>query len=179
MTRLLLVLTAMATAACATMNVGSYLDRRADLRRYRTYTWDASDRLTTGDPRLDNNEIFARCVRNRVERELANRGFVKQATGSADLIVHYHASVTQKIDVFLLDPTYPDGDPADARSTVYDAGTLVVDFVDSQHDEVVWRGWAEGSLEGAIDDQVWLEARVEEAVRRIFQRLPASAGHSR
>ena len=174
MTRVFIVLTAITIAACATMDVGSYLDRTADLRRYRTYAWEASDRLTTGDPRLDNNEMFTRCVQDRVDRELANRGFVKETTGSPDLILHYHASVTQKIESHQLDPTYPYADSADARPTVYDAGTLFVDFVDSRRQALVWRGWAEGGLEGVIDDQAWLEARVEEAVHRIIQRLPIS-----
>lgn len=72
-----------------------------------------------------------------------------------------------------LDRPYGNADPADTRPAVYDAGTLFVDLVDARTGAVVWRGWAEGSLDGAIDDQVWLEARVDEAVRRIMQRLPA------
>jgi hypothetical protein len=36
----------------------------------------------------------------------------------------------------------------------------------------VWRGWARGSLDGAINDQAWLEERVDEAVARIMERLP-------
>jgi hypothetical protein len=36
----------------------------------------------------------------------------------------------------------------------------------------VWRGWIEGSLDGVIDHQDWLDARVDDAVTRILQQLP-------
>ena len=45
-------------------------------------------------------------------------------------------------------------------------------FVDTRTNRVVWRGWAEGSVDGVIDNQQWLEQRVDEAVRRILARLP-------
>lgn len=61
-----------------------------------------------------------------------------------------------------------DGD----RQFVYDEGTLVVDLVDPRAQTLVWRGWAESSFEGAIDDQAWMEARIDEAVARILERLP-------
>ena len=36
----------------------------------------------------------------------------------------------------------------------------------------VWRGWAEGSIEGAIDDQQWMENRIDRAVTQILAKLP-------
>jgi hypothetical protein len=36
---------------------------------------------------------------------------------------------------------------------------------------VVWRGWAEGSVDGVIDNQQWLEQRREDG--RISCSLPA------
>ena len=54
----------------------------------------------------------------------------------------------------------------------YDAGTLMIDLVDTRTNKLVWRGWAEGSIEGAIDNQDWMERRIGEAVGRIMERLP-------
>ena len=87
---------------CATMNVNSYIERGVDLRQYKTYGWAPPDTWSTGDPRLDNNRFFDERVRAQVEKELARRGFEKTAT-QPDMLVHYHASVSQEIDVRELD----------------------------------------------------------------------------
>jgi hypothetical protein len=159
-------------AGCATMNVNSFVERGIDVRQYRTFSWGPPDTVSTGDPRLDNNRFFDERVRAQVEKELAARGFEKESSGTPDLLVHYHASVTQEIDVRNLDREYRYCENADCRPYVYDAGTLFVDLVDPRTNKLVWRGWAEGSVEGVIDNQDWMEARVDEAVTRILERLP-------
>jgi hypothetical protein len=124
----------------------------------------------TGDPRLDNNELFDRWVRGEVEKELAGRGFEK-TTGAPELLVHYHASITQKIDIAEVDRAYLDCRMADCEAFVYDAGTLSIDLIDARSQRLVWRGWAEGSFDGMLDDQAGLEARIDEAVTHILRRL--------
>ena len=47
-----------------------------------------------------------------------------------------------------------------------------IDLVDRRTNRLVWRGWAAGSIEGLIDDQAWLEKRIDETVARIMLRLP-------
>ena len=59
---------------------------------------------------------------------------------------------------------------------VYDAGTLLLDLVDRRTNAVVWRGWAEGSLDAAIDEQDRLERNVDDAVAKILARLPRGDG---
>jgi hypothetical protein len=159
-------------AACATMNVSSYVERGFEIRQYRTFGWGTADTFSTGDPRLDNNRFFDERVRMQVEKELAARGFEKELSGTPDLLVHYHASVKQEIDVRNLDREYAYCEERDCRPYVYDAGTLFVDLADPRTNKLVWRGWAEGSVEGMIDNQDWMEARVDEAVTRILARLP-------
>lgn len=166
-------LTIQALAGCASgLRVGSFLERQADLRQYSTYDWGPETALSTGDPRLDNNPFFDRRVRMRVEEELERRGFEKAAGSPPDLLVHYHANVSQKIAVTGLDRDYTLRRDDEPRATVYDAGTLFVDLVDPRRKTLVWRGWAEGSLEGAIDDQDWMEERIDQAVAAVMARLP-------
>jgi hypothetical protein len=159
-------------AACAVVSVRSYSSRGLDLGRYHTYAWKPADSHGTGDPRLDNNRFFEERVRQQVDRQLAARGFEKTAS-APDLVVHYHASFTQKLEVREEDQQYAPCLPEDCRASVYDAGTLVVDLVDARTETLLWRGWAEGSMDGVIDNQTWLEERVDAAVLRIFQRLPS------
>lgn len=166
------VLAAAVVAACAPMRVNSYEWPGAEFGRYRTFGWAAQDRLSTGDARLDNNEIFRAGVRRAVERELTPRGFEPADPAAADLLVHVHAHVDQRIESRNLDRDLGPCAPGACGPYVYDAGTLLLDLVDRRTNAVVWRGWAEGSLDAAIDQQDQLERTVDEAVAKILARLP-------
>jgi hypothetical protein len=163
-------LSALTATACATMQVSSYVERGMDVTRYRTYHWAPADTQATGDPRLDNNEFFRDRIQSQVDRRLGDRGFEKTAAGEPDLVVHYHASVSQEINANGVDQ--PNVTCESCEPYVYDAGTIVVDLVDARTRRLVWRGWAEGSIDGAIDDQTFLERQIDEAVARIIGQLP-------
>ena len=62
--------------------------------------------MSTGDPRLDNNRFFDERVRTQIEKELAATGLERTASATPDLLVHYHASITQGIDIRDLDREY-------------------------------------------------------------------------
>jgi hypothetical protein len=160
-----------AFSACASMNVSSYLERGVDFRAYRTYQWDMTDDRATGDPRLDNNPFFHERVQANVEETLARRGFEKVTADAPQLLVHYHASINQEIDVRTADRKYGYSD--DREPFVYDAGTIVIDFVDATTSRLVWRGWIEGSVDGVIDNQGWMEEKIDEVVARILEQLPS------
>lgn len=158
-------------SGCASLKVNSYLDRGSDLRRYRTFNWGSPDTWSIGDPRLDNNRFFDERVRAQVEKQLASRGFEKSES-QPDLLVHYHASVSQEIDVRELDAAGSYCADRDCRPFIYDRGTLFVDLVEPRTDKIIWRGWSEGSIDGVVDDQAWMERHIDEAVARILTRLP-------
>jgi hypothetical protein len=166
---LALVTAAVAATACAPVRVNASLERGMDFTRYASYAWATDDQFATGDPRLDNNEFFESRLRANVERILGARGFEKASAATADLVIHYHASAAQKIDVNALDRQY--GYCEECHSSIYDAGTITIDLVDARANRLVWRGWSEGSLEG-IDRQDVIEARIDDAVAKILERLP-------
>src|SRR5688572_33372640 len=94
-----LAVAALILAGCASRNVGSFLERGSDVARYRTYSWAPAGTQETGDPRLDNNPFFHERIQADVEKQLAARGFEKAASGAPDLLIHYHASISQRIEV--------------------------------------------------------------------------------
>jgi hypothetical protein len=160
---------------CATMTAGSYAQRGIDFAQYHTYTWGAPDALPTGDPRLDANPFFEDHFEGAVERQLARNGFGRMDE-NPDLLIHYHANITQRLEVHGVDTSYPcrNGDDCQPRASEYDSGTLVLDFVDARTSKVVWRGWAQSNVTGIITDQDRLERYISDAVRRIFERFPGS-----
>jgi hypothetical protein len=158
-------------ASCAPVRVNSYVGRDADLHRYRTYAWAPADAVSTGDARLDNNTFFSDRVRQAVDARLRDRGFEK-VSGQPDLLVHYHARVQQRIEAREIHPGDTDCNPRDCGPSVFDSGTLLIDLIEAQSNRLMWRGWAERSLEGVVDDQAWMEATIDDAVTRIMARLP-------
>ena len=158
---------AFALAGCASTEVRSYVARGADFHSHRTYNWGPIEARPTGDPRLDNNPIFQHRVQAAVDEQLAGRGFEK--TASPQFLVHYHASVTQEIQI---SPNDHGVACEECRPEVYDEGTLLIDLMDARTGLLAWRGWAKGSIDGVIDDQAWMEQRIDEAVARIMRELP-------
>lgn len=148
--RLVMVIAAAVTLnACATLQVHSYRERGADFGRYHSYAWGAPDAFSTGDPRLDNNRFFSERVEGAVDRQLAGRGLEKTGAGAADLVIHLHTRVDQRLDT-----------------------TLMLDFIDGRTNRLAWRGWAERVLDGVVDDQHVMEEAVDNAVERILAQLP-------
>ena len=60
----------------------------------------------------------------------------------------------------------------ECRSYVYDEGTILIDIVDGRTKALIWRGWAERSLEGIVDDQNLMDQTIDRAVSKICARLP-------
>jgi hypothetical protein len=157
--------------SCAPMRVNSYATQTADMRVYKTYAWDTAELGMTGDPRLDNNRIFMDRVQQAADAQMRFRGYEKLTRGTADMTLHIHARVEQRIDSALLDVDRACQQP-ECHSYVYDQGTLLLDVVDARSKALIWRGWAERSLDGIVDNQDAMNQVIDRAVSAIFARLP-------
>ncbi|OFW13400.1 MAG: hypothetical protein A3F70_18080 [Acidobacteria bacterium RIFCSPLOWO2_12_FULL_67_14] len=166
-------LAALTLAGCATMNVSSHVQQGIDFTKYRTFDWGPADALPTGDPRLDRDPFFQDHVQGAVEKGLAAKGFKRAGDGTPDLVIHYHANITQRVDVNRLDREYGYCYDADCLVRVFDveAGTLVLDIVDARTNRLVWRGWAQHSVQDMLRDQDRMAAKINEAVGRMFEHL--------
>ena len=169
-----LAISLVGSTSCATMMVGSHVQRSLDFAQYRTFDWGVPDALPTGDPRLDDNPFFNDHMQGAVERQLAAKGLELSASGTPDLLIHYHANVMQRIDVNRVDREYGycSGDSCAGQVVEYEAGTLILDVVDSRTNRVVWRGWAQDRFVGVIDNRDRLERMINTAVAHMLARFP-------
>ncbi len=168
-------LSTLAVTGCATtMNVSSHVERGLDFAHFHTYDWGPAEALPTGDPRLDRNPFFQDHVQGAVEKQLAARGFQRSASGTPDLLIHYHASINQRIDISRLDRQYGYCYTDDCQAGVveYEAGTLVLDIVDTRTNKLIWRGWAQDSVEEVLQNQDKMARQIDEAVTRMLAMLP-------
>ena len=176
-TSIILATTALVLTGCATMNVSSHVLKGADFTQYRTFEWGPADALPTGDPRLDRDPFLQDHVQGAIEKGLAGRGFARVSVGTADLLIHYHANISPRIDINRLDRErgYCYDDACGVRTVEKEAGTLVLDVIDARTNRLVWRGWAQDSFDGVINNQDRLADKVEESVRRILEQMPNAA----
>jgi hypothetical protein len=156
------------------MNVSSHVERGLEFSRYHTYDWGPADALPTGDPRLDKNPFFRDHLEGAVEKRLAAKGFERSTSGTPDLLIHYHANITDRIDVNRVDRQYGYcyGVDCSARVVEYEGGTLVLDIVDARTNRVIWRGWAQDSVEDMLNNQDRMARKIDEAVERMLKLLP-------
>ena len=87
--------------------------------------------------------------------------------------MHYHANISQRFEVNGVDREhgycYENCEP---KVIEYEQGTLVIDVVDTHTNKVVWRGWAQDSVQGMIDNQDQMEKKINEAVTKMMKEFP-------
>jgi hypothetical protein len=170
------VVTVFAVTGCATtMTVSSHMERGLDLSRYHTFDWGPADALPSGDARLDKDPFFNDHVLGAVERGLSARGLALASAGPPDLLIHYHASITRRLEVdHRQDHAFANcaSGECPGEVTEYEAGTLVLDILDARSNRLLWRGWAQNSVEDMLDDPDRMAKTIEEAVARMLRRLP-------
>jgi hypothetical protein len=169
-----IVVAATFVVGCATLNVSSHVERGIDFTQFVTFDWGPADAFPVGDPRLDNNPFFRDYLTGAIEKQLAKRGY-RRATGSPNLLVHFHANVTERFEVHGVEPynsqtCAPNCEPSIAQ---YEEGTIVVDVADASTGKVIWRGWAQDNIRGFIDDQDAMQRHIVKSVDRMFASFPA------
>ncbi len=172
----LIVAAALLVAACSIpLSAGADFDSNVDFTRYSTFTWDEADERPTGDVRLENNPFFTERLHSAIRRELESRGIRYDAEGPA-LVVHHHATVMDRVDVYEADRERgydPSAYGPGTQVVQWEEGTFLVDIADRETRRVLWRGWAKCDIEAALNDSKRMTSLVNDAVALMFQRLPA------
>jgi hypothetical protein len=156
------------------MTVSSHVERGLDLTLYRTFAWGPADALPTGDPRLDQNPFFKDHFEGAVEKQLAARG-IELKTTNPDLLIHYHASITERIEAnhTASEYGYCATGNCDTRVTDFEAGTLILDIIDARTNRLIWRGWAQHALGDMLENHDHMAERIDQAVSRMLARFRA------
>ena len=166
---------ALSTTACGiTMRAGADFEPDLDLGVYRSFGLDEAAISESGDARLQDNPFFQDRLLEAVERELSARG-IHRDESSPEMMVHYHLTVEDHIEVYETDPQ--SGDPASPYGSgtnvrQYEEGTFVIHFEDPGTHDYVWVGWAQGDMGRALTGAEEMRKWVDEAVTLMFEHLP-------
>ncbi len=159
------------------MAAGADFSPTVDFARYSSFTFDEPDDRPIGDPRLENNPLFEARVHSAIALELATRGITQGGDRSA-LVVHHHATVRDRVDVYETDRRAGYGTPDwedETQVVEYEEGTFIVDIADAETRDLIWRGWARFDIGSAMSDPRTLAAAIDDAIREMFERYPVEA----
>lgn len=173
MRRALIAVVLAAVAGCSPYSISDDFDNSADFSKYKTWTWFTGTKPS--GPGLDAlNEAR---IKTALEAELPLRGLTRN-DAAADLLVAYHASVSQKIEVTPTTLSYGygwgrgyAGMSYGNEVRTYDEGTLIVDLLDAKTKALVWRGTARATVYRDADPEYRTE-RIRGAIQAILQRYP-------
>jgi hypothetical protein len=159
-------------------------DQRVPVLTGSAWTWGASDAgrsFPERHPMVDNATVRAR-VERALAAELERKGFSRAADSSqARFLVHFHIGIEERHEVVgelrppcvgdacLMDWGYWGRPESMSREIAYEAGQLMVDFVDSGSRKVIWRG----VLENDFVKQDVEEAQLAKYLRKLLGSLPA------
>jgi len=156
-------------AGCSGIDVATDYNQEWNFSSYKTYDWVAVKSPSLVDPVLETPLLESR-VKNAVERELGIKGF-ERSEEDPDFFISYHVGTKSQVDVSTCGYHYPASSHCwggEVESYAYSEGTLVLDFIDSAEEELVWRGTAKGAL---YDDDDAKEV-LNQAVVKILKDFP-------
>jgi hypothetical protein len=173
---------------CSTMEIQSDYDTGTDFSTLRSYAW-LDDRSAVEGGEKETRSLLDQRIRRAVEQTLLEKGHPKVPQDQASFLVSYHVGVDRKLDVHTIHHGYgygyggrgyyhygPYWGPywggySDTRIREYDEGTLLIDFIDPERRELLWRGSAQARVEG-YSKPAEREERVRKAVAKILEQFP-------
>ena len=192
---LILFLLVLFMSGCSTatklpkMRAGSDHDPSVDFSALKSYDWMPESPFNTGDPRVDDDSVMHARIRNAVDRELAEKGFMKLPSTTPDFLIGYHVTVADKTSIRFLNnyygytdgwgmsyeartgkPYQPDG-PAEKVEFEYQQGTVILDIALSEPRQLIWRGEVTASIDP--DEKADAKSkRINNAIELLLQQFP-------
>jgi hypothetical protein len=164
---------------------GDY-DKAVDFGKYRTYNFVAAQ--SPGGS--DYKSLATRILQQAASREMESRGYTK--ADNADLLINFKGKLEEKTDIestpapmygagwgyrgWYGAPYGAYGYGTEVSTHRYNVGTLVMDMVDREKQQVVFQGGVEDVVtKKMLEDR---EALLNNAVVGIFSKFPFRAGQS-
>jgi len=177
-----LTVSVMILCGCSTVSVTTDYDRTANFAKYRTYAVEPPANAPALSPSADAT------LRTTLRENLAARGIIEvPPSGNPDLAVVPHMRTQQRYSVQQTTtwgygpgvwPYYGGfygmwyGAPVTYNTiSSYTEGTLILDFVDTSNQRLVFRGTGTGTVSNRPERNA---DKVREAVEKIVARFPAT-----
>jgi hypothetical protein len=167
----LLMCLAILLSGCSSLSVNYDWDNEAAFPSYRTFAWVQQGTMPVGDAQaaLARNSLLDQRIKRAVNTQLEGKG-MRLDEQNPDLLCAYHTGVQEKVNV--TDWGYRYGDAywgyggRNLDVTQYTEGTLIIDLIDANTTQLVWRA----SASKVIDDNVSPE-KAEYEINNIVKEM--------
>jgi hypothetical protein len=159
-------------------DTNSYFDKGYEFTTLKTFDFKTQRRISS-DP-VANNQLWADAIRDEIRKDLQANGFEPVTPGQrADFLVAYYVGLKEKYDVRVMDYGYPGfwgprrfrwawGWPnnIDVWKIPYTDSTLIVDIIDGQTNQLIWRGYDTNTIDMKKPDK-----RLDKAVDSLVKKF--------
>jgi Domain of unknown function (DUF4136) len=163
------------TAMAAT---NSYFDKEYEFSSLKTFAFKTQHRISR-DP-IANNRLWGQTIHKEIASDLQSNGFEPAAKGAhADFLVAYYVGLKEKYDVQVMGYGYPGfwgprrfrwawGWPSDLDvwRIPYTDSTLIMDVIDGQTNQLIWRGYDANTIDMKKPDK-----RLDKAVDGLVKKF--------
>lgn len=154
---------------CSAISVQYDYDTAADFSKLKTYDW-----LPTPEDR-EISQLSVRRIKNAVNTELGAKGLALNPN-NPDFLIAMHIMKRRKLDIRNWGygyghhwGRYGGGHRIDVYQ--YEEGTLILDFVEVESLELIWRGVARGRIESVATPEK-RRLRINRTVRETLKNFP-------
>ncbi|MGH7495796.1 MAG: DUF4136 domain-containing protein [bacterium] len=176
----LVISLAMIAIGCApSISVKQDYDKDANFTALKTYDWMHAPTTAVGNVKaaLERNTLLDKRVRSNVNDQLMAKGY-RQDSANPDFYVIYHTGVEDKVNVTDWGYSYAGygrysgwGAPSSIDVYQYKEGTLIVDVIDAKTKQLIWRGFATGTVNPDAKTEQ-REKKLNEAITKMMSQFP-------
>jgi hypothetical protein len=177
---MLIALIVVAIAVSLGAETNSYFDKQYDFASLKTWDFKTQRRISS-DP-IANNQLWADDLSKEVASDMAANGFERVQSGArADFLVAFYVGLKEKYDVQLMDYGYPGfwgprrfrwgwgwPDNTDVWRIPYTDSTLIIDIIDGQTNQLIWRGYDTNTIDMKKPDKQ-LDKAVDSLVKKFIK----------
>lgn len=172
---ILLAVGVLLVMACSEKITAHYdFDKSIEIHRLPKYRWAQRSHIESSTNPLMYNELNDKRIKTAVNEQLKQKGY-EFSDSAAQVIVHYHI-VIDKGTVVRADPLGYHGGLLGSinnpQTYTFEKGTLIIDFMKADTNELIWRGWAESILN---EEDLITEDLIDQSTKKIFKSFPESA----
>jgi len=164
-----------AVSGCSSLTVNYDYDQDANWAKYRTYGWmETSQRDSDQNSPLANTGLLQQRLQNSINLVMADRRIT--ASDDPDLLVIYHLGSQDKIQVTDWGYRYSDyywgygGRQIDVYQ--FTEGSLVIDLVDAETQNLVWRGTGTKVIDQTQKSPEEMQDRANKIINKIMESFP-------
>lgn len=165
----------MTLASCSSLRITSDYDAEVDFSKYRTFAFSKKE-----IDKADASDLDKKRILKAIERELLAKGFTKSNT--PDILIGIFTKSQQQVNVNNMgwgwglgwgwgwNPWMFGGMNNNININQVTEGTLFIDFIDRESDQLVWQGIGRGALR--LQSMKQKTERIQQFVKGILSRYP-------